>query len=129
MARRKPTGRRINGWLVIDKGPSITSTQVVAEVKRLTQAQKVGHGGTLDPLATGVLPIAMGEATKTVAYVMDSRKSYEFTLRFTPPGMPPEDDRPDFFTAIQEQLGLRLEATRAPVDTFVIDHIERPTAN
>ena len=82
MARRKPTGRRINGWLVIDKGPSITSTQVVAEVKRLTQAQKVGHGGTLDPLATGVLPIAMGEATKTVAYVMDSRKSYEFTLRF-----------------------------------------------
>lgn len=82
MARRKPTGRRINGWLVIDKGPAITSTQVVAEVKRLTQAQKVGHGGTLDPLATGVLPIAMGEATKTVAYVMDSRKSYEFTLRF-----------------------------------------------
>ena len=82
MARRKPVGRRINGWLVIDKAPSMTSTQVVAVVKRLTQAQKVGHGGTLDPLATGVLPIAMGEATKTVAYVMDSRKSYEFTLRF-----------------------------------------------
>ena len=55
---------------------------------------------------------------------------YEFTLRFTPPGLPPAgDDRPDFFTAIQEQLGLRLEATRAPVDTFVIDHIERPTPN
>ena len=48
----------------------------------LTQAQKVGHGGTLDPLATGILPIAMGEATKTVAYVMDARKGYEFTLRF-----------------------------------------------
>jgi tRNA pseudouridine55 synthase len=82
MARRKPTGRRINGWLVIDKAASMTSTHVVAEVKRLTQAQKVGHGGTLDPLATGVLPIAMGEATKTVAYIMDARKSYRFTLRF-----------------------------------------------
>ncbi len=82
MARRKPTGRKINGWLVIDKAPGMTSTQVVAEVKRLTQAQKVGHGGTLDPLATGVLPIAMGEATKTVAYVMDAAKAYDFTLRF-----------------------------------------------
>ena len=60
----------------------MTSTHVVNEVKRLTQAQKVGHGGTLDPLATGVLPIAMGEATKTVAYIMDARKAYEFTLRF-----------------------------------------------
>ena len=60
----------------------MTSTHVVNVVKRLTQAQKVGHGGTLDPLATGVLPIAMGEATKTVAYVMDARKSYGFTLRF-----------------------------------------------
>ena len=81
MGRRKATGRPISGWLVIDKGPDMTSTHVVSVVKRLTQAQKVGHGGTLDPLATGVLPIAMGEATKTVAYVMDERKAYEFTLR------------------------------------------------
>ena len=72
MGRRKATGRPINGWLVIDKAPGMTSTHVVTVVKRLTQAQKVGHGGTLDPLATGVLPIAMGEATKTVAYVMDA---------------------------------------------------------
>ena len=82
MGRRKATGRPINGWLVIDKAADMTSTHVVSVVKRLTQAQKVGHGGTLDPLATGVLPIAMGEATKTVAYVMDERKAYEFTLRF-----------------------------------------------
>lgn len=81
MARPK-RGRPINGWLVIDKGEGITSTQVVGAVKRLTGAQKVGHGGTLDPLATGVLPIAMGEATKTVAWIMDARKSYDFTLRF-----------------------------------------------
>ena len=82
MGRRKPSGRPINGWLVIDKTPGMTSTQVVNDVKRVTQAQKVGHGGTLDPLATGILPIALGEATKTVAYIMDARKGYEFTLRF-----------------------------------------------
>jgi tRNA pseudouridine55 synthase len=82
MGRRKAGGRPINGWLVIDKAPEMTSTHVVNVVKRLTEAQKVGHGGTLDPLATGVLPIAMGEATKTVAYVMDARKSYRFILRF-----------------------------------------------
>jgi tRNA pseudouridine55 synthase len=81
MARRKPTGRPINGWLVIDKPQGMTSTHVVNVVKRLTNAQKVGHGGTLDPLATGVLPVAMGEATKTVAYIMDARKAYDFRLR------------------------------------------------
>jgi len=81
MARGNRKGRPINGWLIIDKDAGITSTRVVATVKRLTQAQKAGHGGTLDPLATGVLPIALGEATKTVPYVMDSRKAYRFTLR------------------------------------------------
>lgn len=81
MAPRKRKGLPINGWLVIDKPEGMTSTQAVAMVKRLTNAQKVGHGGTLDPLATGVLPIAMGEATKTVAWIMDSHKSYAFTIR------------------------------------------------
>lgn len=82
MGRRKRGGRPINGWLVIDKGEGITSTGVVNAVKRATDAAKVGHGGTLDPLATGVLPIAMGEATKTVAYIMDAQKGYTFRLRF-----------------------------------------------
>ncbi|TVQ32604.1 MAG: tRNA pseudouridine(55) synthase TruB [Geminicoccaceae bacterium] len=82
MGRRRRGGRPINGWLVIDKDEGITSTAVVAAVRRLTQAQKVGHGGTLDPLATGVLPIALGEATKTVPFVMDATKSYGFTVRF-----------------------------------------------
>ena len=81
MAPRKRKGLAINGWLVIDKPEGMTSTQVVTIVKRLTNAQKVGHGGTLDPLATGVLPVAMGEATKSVAWIMDSRKSYRFRLR------------------------------------------------
>lgn len=75
-------GRKIDGWLVIDKPKGMTSTHVVNVVKRLTRARKAGHGGTLDPLATGVLPIALGEATKTVAWIMDAPKRYRFTVRF-----------------------------------------------
>jgi tRNA pseudouridine55 synthase len=82
MRGRSRKGRPLNGWLVVDKGQGITSTDVVTRVKRALNAQKVGHGGTLDPLATGVLPIAMGEATKTVAYIMDASKTYAFTMRF-----------------------------------------------
>jgi tRNA pseudouridine55 synthase len=82
MARaRQRKGRPIHGWLCLDKPAGMTSTDVVTRVRRLTQAQKVGHGGTLDPLATGVLPIAFGEATKTVAYVMAGAKGYRFTAR------------------------------------------------
>jgi tRNA pseudouridine55 synthase len=72
----------VNGWLVIDKPLGLTSTQVVGRVRRILKPRKVGHGGTLDPLASGLLPIALGEATKTVSYVMDGRKSYRFTLRW-----------------------------------------------
>ena len=78
---RKPRGRPLNGWLIIDKPSGMTSTDVVNKVKRGFDAQKAGHGGTLDPLATGVLPIAFGHATKTVPYVMDGTKLYRFTLR------------------------------------------------
>ncbi|WP_144185547.1 tRNA pseudouridine(55) synthase TruB [Elioraea rosea] len=79
---RKPKGRPIDGWLVIDKPSGMTSTDVVNAVKRSLGAQKVGHGGTLDPLATGVLPLALGVGTKTVPYAMDGTKEYRFTLRF-----------------------------------------------
>ncbi len=78
---RKRRGRPLDGWLIIDKPPGMTSTDVVNRVKRAFDAQKAGHGGTLDPLATGVLPIAFGAATKTVPYVMDGTKVYRFTLR------------------------------------------------
>jgi tRNA pseudouridine55 synthase len=81
--RRRPNPeRRLNGWLVVDKPKGLTSAQAVARVKRLTGAAKAGHAGTLDPLATGVLPIALGEATKTVSYVMDGAKTYRFTVRW-----------------------------------------------
>ena len=82
MSRRKPQGRPLDGWLIIDKPSGMTSTDVVNRVKRLFDAQKAGHGGTLDPLATGLLPIAFGTATKTVPYVMDGTKLYRFTLKF-----------------------------------------------
>ena len=75
-------GLPISGWLVIDKPLGMTSTQVVGKVRWLTKAQRVGHAGTLDPLATGVLPIALGEATKTVPYAMEGRKIYRFTVRW-----------------------------------------------
>ena len=78
---RKRRGRPLDGWLIIDKPPGLTSTDVVNQVKRGFDAQHAGHGGTLDPLATGVLPIAFGHATKTVPYVMDGTKVYRFTLR------------------------------------------------
>jgi tRNA pseudouridine55 synthase len=81
MARRKK-GRPVNGWVVIDKPQGITSAHAVAKVKRALDAAKVGHAGTLDPLATGVLPLALGEATKLVAYAMDGSKSYRFTVRW-----------------------------------------------
>ncbi len=77
---RKRRGNAINGWIAIDKPLGMTSTAVVGRVRRLTDAQKAGHGGTLDPLASGILPIALGEATKTVPYVMDGAKAYRFEV-------------------------------------------------
>jgi tRNA pseudouridine55 synthase len=81
MARRKK-GKAIHGWVVLDKPAGMTSTQAVGAVRRLYDARKAGHAGTLDPLATGVLPIALGEATKTVPYAVDGSKHYRFTVRW-----------------------------------------------
>ena len=81
MSRRKK-GSPVHGWVVIDKPAGITSTQVVSIVRRVFDAQKAGHAGTLDPMATGVLAVALGEATKTVPFAMDSQKSYRFTARW-----------------------------------------------
>ncbi len=79
---RKRRGQPIHGWIVIDKPQGMTSARVVARVRAITDAAKAGHAGTLDPLATGVLPIALGEATKTVAWVMDGSKAYRFMVRW-----------------------------------------------
>jgi len=79
MARRK-RGQVVNGWVCLDKPLEMGSTQAVSIVRRLFEAQKAGHAGTLDPLATGILPIALGEATKTVPFMMDAEKVYRFTV-------------------------------------------------
>ena len=81
MARRRK-GTPIHGWLVFDKPQGMTSTQAVSRVRHLYGAQKAGHAGTLDPLATGVLPVAFGEATKTVPFAVDGDKQYRFTVHF-----------------------------------------------
>ncbi|MBS0278055.1 MAG: tRNA pseudouridine(55) synthase TruB [Proteobacteria bacterium] len=79
---RKKKGAPVHGWVIVDKPQGITSTQVVGLVRRVFDAQKAGHAGTLDPMATGVLAIALGEATKTVPYAMDSQKTYRFTAHW-----------------------------------------------
>jgi tRNA pseudouridine55 synthase len=81
MARRKK-GQPIHGWVVLDKPSGMTSTQAVAAVRRIFDAKKAGHAGTLDPLATGILAIALGEATKTVPFVQDAAKIYRFTAEW-----------------------------------------------
>ncbi len=81
MSRRKK-GHPVHGWLVLDKPLGRTSTQALGAAKRIFNAQKAGHAGTLDPLATGILPIAFGEATKTVSFAVDGEKSYRFVVRW-----------------------------------------------
>ncbi len=71
-----------HGWIILDEPKGLTSTQALGKARRFMNGKKVGHGGTLDPLATGVLPLAFGEATKLISYVMDGEKEYEFTVRW-----------------------------------------------
>src|SRR4051794_14603355 len=80
--QRKREKHDVHGWVVLDKPIGMTSTHAVAVIKRLFTARRAGHAGTLDPLASGLLPIALGEATKTVPFVMDGRKTYRFAVRW-----------------------------------------------
>jgi tRNA pseudouridine55 synthase len=100
MARRKK-GNPVNGWIVLDKPIGLTSTRAVSLVRRLFNAQKAGHAGTLDPLATGILPIALGEATKTVPFAVDGEKAYRFRVRWG--GETSTDDAEGEVTATSEQ--------------------------
>src|SRR3981081_3810978 len=79
---RKRKGSPVHGWVLLDKPEGMTSTQALSRVRRLFDAAKAGHAGTLDPLATGILAIALGEATKTVPYAMDGEKLYRFSARW-----------------------------------------------
>jgi len=109
-------GQPIHGWLAIDKPEGISSAAVVARVRKLLNAAKAGHAGTLDPLATGIIPIALGEATKTVSYAMDGTKTYEFSAVW---GTATEtDDREGKVCATSEVRPTR-EAILAAVPRFV----------
>jgi tRNA pseudouridine55 synthase len=121
--RKKPRGREIDGWLIIDKPSGIGSTDVVNKVKRAFDAQKAGHGGTLDPLATGLLPIAFGHATKTVPYVMDGTKVYRFTLRF---GEARDSDDADGAVIETSDVRPTDEAIRAALPAFIGDIMQVP---
>lgn len=79
---RKRKGNPVSGWINLDKPLGLTSTQAIGKLRRLFSPQKIGHAGTLDPLASGILPIAMGEATKTIPYIQDAQKTYEFTVQW-----------------------------------------------
>ena len=79
MGRRRK-GQKIDGWINLDKPHGLTSTQAMAKVRGIFKAQKAGHAGTLDPAATGILPVALGEATKTIPFIQDRIKTYEFTV-------------------------------------------------
>ncbi len=122
---RRARGKPIHGWIVLDKPEGMTSTSAVAAVKRRTGAAKAGHAGTLDPFATGVLPIALGEATKTVPYLQDAEKHYRFTVRW---GVATDtDDRDGTVTAESDVRPGRTEI-EAVLERFVGDIEQVPPA-
>ena len=125
MGERKPKGREVSGWLCLDKAAGQTSTQAVASVKRLFGAAKVGHAGTLDPLATGVLPIALGEATKTVSFVQDGRKVYRFTVRW---GVETDTDDAEGKPVASSDTRPDRAAIEALLPAFTGDIMQRPPA-
>jgi tRNA pseudouridine55 synthase len=116
-------GQPVHGWLVLDKRQGMSSSQAVTAVRRLLDAAKAGHGGTLDPLATGVLPIALGEATKTVAWVMAGRKTYRFTLRW---GEARDSDDAEGRLTATSAVRPKREAIEAALSGFVGMIAQRP---
>ena len=114
-APRKPKGQPLHGWIAVDKPSGMTAATVVAKVKRALDAQKAGHGGTLDPLATGILPICLGEATKTVNFAMDSAKTYEFWVIW---GVATDTDDSDGAPVATSAVRPTSESIRAALPAF-----------
>ena len=122
---RKRKGREVCGWLCIDKPAGETSTRVVAAVKRLYGATKVGHAGTLDPLATGALPVALGDATKTVPFVQDGRKVYRFAVRW---GVETDTDDAEGRAVETSNARPDADAIAAMLPKFTGEIMQRPPA-
>lgn len=122
MTRRKK-GNPVHGWLVLDKPVGMTSTQAVGLVRRVFAAQKAGHAGTLDPLATGILPIALGEGTKTVPYAVDGQKEYRFTVRW---GVETDTDDAEGRTLATSELRPQPAAIEALLPRFIGAILQTP---
>lgn len=122
MARRR-RGRPVHGWLLIDKPAGIGSTAVVSKARWAFDAQKAGHSGTLDPAATGLLAVALGEATKTIPYVTDAEKSYRFTLRW---GAATSTDDAEGRVLATSELRPDEAAIRAALPAFTGDILQVP---
>ncbi len=115
----------INGWVVLDKPVGMTSTHAVTRLKRLFNAKKAGHAGTLDPLASGVLPVAFGEATKTVPFVQDGEKAYRFTIQW---GAETDSDDADGQITAQSEVRPQTEAILAALPHFTGTIMQLPPA-
>jgi tRNA pseudouridine55 synthase len=124
MARRKQ-GKAVSGWLILDKPAGMTSTQAVGAVRHLFDARKAGHAGTLDPLATGILPIALGEATKTVPYAVEGEKGYRFTVRW---GVETDTDDAEGRTVSTSDLRPDPGAIEALLPQFTGEILQTPPA-
>lgn len=124
MARRKK-GDPISGWICLDKPYDLTSTSAVGRVRRLFNAQKAGHAGTLDPLATGILPIALGEATKTVPFMMEARKAYRFMIQW---GVSTDSVDREGREIARSDVRPAVEAVRAALGAFVGEIQQVPPA-
>ena len=120
---RKRKGRDISGWLVVDKPAGITSTSVVNKVRWALNAKKAGHAGTLDPEATGVLAVALGEATKTVPYITDALKAYTFTVRL---GQATNTDDAEGEVIAETDLRPDDETIKAELGAFIGDIMQVP---
>src|SRR5262249_39434364 len=120
---RRKKGKPINGWLVLDKPAGVTSTYAVGAVRRAFDARKAGHAGTLDPLATGVLPIALGEATKTVPYAVEGEKGYQFTVRW---GAETDTDDAEGRVVATSELRPQPDAIEAGLARFVGEILQTP---
>ena len=123
MSAPRSTRAEINGWVVLDKPVGMTSTHAVARLKRLFNAKKAGHAGTLDPLASGILPVAFGEATKTVPFVQEGEKAYRFTIAW---GAESDSDDADGTITQRSELRPERDAICAALPQFIGTIMQRP---
>ena len=115
--------KKINGWIILDKQIGISSRTAVTKISRILKIKKVGHGGTLDPLASGVLPIAVGEATKVISFIQDKKKSYSFTIKW---GETTETD--DLEGAVLERSDVRpnIKQINSVIPSFIGQILQKP---